>query len=216
MKTRKYIITTALLLILAGALSGFSGTQRTSQTDRAKINQLEQKTLALKGEKTKMTERIYKQALEMDKIISEDNYILDIPLSSVPEDKLVKAVIQAESNGYSKAVSNMGAKGKMQIMPETLRDYNKKHKTNYTEEDLMNPITNEKIGRWYLVDRLPKIIDYKKIPLSLYTVLASYNRGAENVREWIIKQGGEFHAQPKETQNYVKKIYANLGFSLDI
>jgi hypothetical protein len=167
-------------------------------------------------ERPNMTKKIYQQALEMDKIISVDNYILDISLSSVPENKLVEAVIMAESNNNPNAVSKMGAKGKMQIMPETLRDYNKRHKTNYTEEDLMNPIINEEIGREYLFERLPKIIKSKKIPLSLYTVLASYNRGAENVKKWLTHQEGEFYAQPKETQGYVKKIYVDLGFSLDI
>lgn len=214
---RKYLVTTALVLTLAGAFSCFNRLdQRTFQTHRAKINHLEQKLVELKIERPRMTEKIYQQALKLDEIISKDNYIQHIPLSSVSKDELVKSVIKAESNGYPKAVSKMGAKGKMQIMHDTLKDYNKKHKTNYTKRDLMNPIINEKIGRWYLFDGLPEIIKSKKIPLSLYTILASYNRGAENVRKWLMNQDGEFYAQPKETQNYVKKIYADLGFSLDI
>ena len=211
------VVPLVVAMIFTGAFSCFNKLdQKTFQTPRAKTNHLEQKVAEPRTKRPKMTEKIYQQALEMDKAISENHYIKDIPLRFVPKDKLVQAVIKAESNGYSKVVSKMGAKGKMQIMPGTLREYNQINKTNYTEEDLMNPTINEKIGRWYLFKRLPEIIDSKNIPKSLYTLLVSYNRGAENVKKWLANQKGEFHTQPKETQNYVKKIYADLGFSLDV
>ena len=86
-------------IIFTGAFSCFNKLdQRTFQTSKAKINHLEQKLVESKIERPKMTEKIYQQALKLDEMISQDNYIRHIPLSSVSKDELVQAVIKAESN----------------------------------------------------------------------------------------------------------------------
>jgi len=65
--------------------------------------------------------------------------------------RLVLAVIRTESRFYSQAKSQVGAKGLMQIMPETGLWIAKQLKINeYTEDKLYQPPYNIPMGIWYL------------------------------------------------------------------
>ncbi len=102
------------------------------------------------------------------------------------EPELVKAVIKVESDFNPLVVSNKGAQGLMQLMPETARDVG-----------VRNPFEpSESIygGSYYL----RKMLD--SFNLNLDYALAAYNAGPGAVR----KYGG---IPPyTETQNYVKRV----------
>jgi len=99
---------------------------------------------------------------------------------------LVKAIVKAESDFDSDAVSEKGAKGLMQLMPETSRAMGVK--------DANDPRDNVEGGIKYL-SKLLKLFDWQ-VPLAV----AAYNAG-ENA---VIKYGS---VPPyAETQTYVKRV----------
>jgi len=93
---------------------------------------------------------------------------------------LVLAIIRTESRFYSKAHSRMGAKGLMQIMPETGEWIAREMKlADYTEEKLFQPHYNIPMGIWYL-SYLDKVFKG-----DLPKLLASYNAGERKVKKWL-------------------------------
>ncbi len=105
-------------------------------------------------------------------------------LYNVPE-ALIAAVIRAESNFNAKAVSPMGAKGAMQIMPSTGSYFGL---VNFFDAE-----ANVKVGTEYLAQLLQEFS-------GLHLALAAYNAGPQRVRD--------FKGVPpyKETQNYVRQV----------
>lgn len=105
---------------------------------------------------------------------------------------LVHAVISAESGYNPKAVSRTGARGMMQLMPDTAR--------RYGVQDSMDPIENIHGGVKYLRDLLAMF----KGRMDL--AIAAYNAG-ENA---VLRSGG---IPPyAETRSYVPRV---LGFYRD-
>ncbi|MFK5926029.1 MAG: lytic transglycosylase domain-containing protein [Desulfuromusa sp.] len=115
------------------------------------------------------------------------NSLIELSAQRYHLDKaLIKAVIKVESDFNPKVVSNKGAQGLMQLMPDTAR-----------EVGVQNPFDpSESIhgGSLYLrkmLDSFDSNLDY---------ALAAYNAGPNAVR----KHGG---IPPfEETQNYVKRV----------
>jgi Rod binding domain-containing protein len=104
---------------------------------------------------------------------------------------LIQAVIVQESGGNSKAVSEKGAKGLMQLTDGTARDLG--------VTDPFDPVQNIFGGARYLAGLL------KTFGGNLELALASYNAGAGTVR----RHGG---IPPfKETREYVAKIKRSLA-----
>ena len=100
---------------------------------------------------------------------------------------LINGVIRAESNFQVKAVSQAGAQGLMQLMPDTARELGVKNPFNIEE--------NIDGGSRYL----RKMLDSFGGDLKL--ALAAYNAGPEAV----IKYGGKVPPY-RETQQYVKRV----------
>jgi hypothetical protein len=98
--------------------------------------------------------------------------------------ELVHAVVLAESNYRPRATSPVGARGLMQVMPSTARDFGIRN--------LYDPQSNLEAGVRYLKQLLSRF--------DLTRALAAYNAGPANVQ----KYGG---VPPfAETQLYVKKV----------
>ena len=125
------------------------------------------------------------------------------------EENVIYAVIKAESNFESQAVSNRDAIGLMQIVEETAIDVAKKNNididTENIEEEILDVDNNINIGTKYLSTLLTQ---YGNIEVAL----AAYNAGIGTVNNWIEKQviqadGSDIENIPyKETNNYVRKI----------
>ena len=100
---------------------------------------------------------------------------------------LIKAIIMAESGYNTQAVSKKGAKGLMQLMPETAQSLG--------VEDIFNPQQNITGGVQYFKQMVNKFNGDVKL------ALAAYNAGSRNVRN--------YNGVPpfKATHSYIKKVF---------
>ena len=120
---------------------------------------------------------------------------------------LVIAVIREESKFFSQSESHKGAKGLMQLMPNTAQSIAESlgDKT-YKEEDLLNPEKNIQYGTWYLASL------QKAFANNTTLVTAAYNGGRGHVQEWI--NSGQIDLNNinlqdipfKETRDYVGRV----------
>jgi soluble lytic murein transglycosylase len=120
---------------------------------------------------------------------------------------LIAAVIYTESR-FRDQTSHAGAKGLMQIMPETA-DYiaRKSGGTRFTRADLATPQINIAYGTWYLRYLLDKYHG------NTILTLAAYNAGEGKVDQWwreAADNGERFrvadHIPFEETRNYVDRV----------
>ncbi len=118
---------------------------------------------------------------------------------------LVASIINAESRFEATAISSKGAIGLMQIMPDTAKFVSEKLNINYSEEILLEPSMNIKIGCYYL--------NYLKNKFtSDEAMLCAYNAGEGVVRAWLKDKqysidGVNLIKIPySQTSSYVKKI----------
>lgn len=119
---------------------------------------------------------------------------------------LVAAVIRTESRFRADATSGQGARGLMQIMPETGEWAARQLKLRYSPALLYDPDFNIRLGCWYL-DNLRQ-----EFGGDLVLALAAYNGGRTNVMKWLQENQwtGE-HATLeqipfKETRLYVARV----------
>ena len=118
------------------------------------------------------------------------------------------ALIMAESNWNPRALSPVGARGLMQLMPETGRRVAQGMGVSLASDDqLFDTVTNLKLGIMYLRDLLQRF--EQQLPLAA----ASYNAGEEEVGKWWARRGDmdmeEFIANIpfRETRQYVQRIF---------
>jgi len=103
--------------------------------------------------------------------------------------RLLHAVIEQESNYQARARSKKGAKGLMQLMPDTARQYGVRNS--------YDPKANLEAGVRHLKDLMSRL----ELPLAL----AAYNAGEATIKRY----GG---VPPyAETQNYVRSILRRVG-----
>lgn len=124
---------------------------------------------------------------------------------------LVAAVIREESKFNPEAVSNRGARGLMQIMPDTGRwAAQQMGLEGFGEEMLFDPRVNIQIGTWYL-SSLSKEFE-GQVPV----IIAAYNGGRGNVSTWLrtgIWDGtyeGRGDIPYTETRAFVEKVLDSL------
>jgi len=135
------------------------------------------------------TDRRYKLFIpsSISPSVRYDRIIREVSARYRVDSDLVRAVIKVESDFNPLVVSKKGARGLMQLMPETAQDMKVKN--------VFNPRENIEGGVKYL-RRLLDMFD-NDLPLTL----AAYNAGENVVKEYN-------HQIPpyKETKNYIKKV----------
>jgi soluble lytic murein transglycosylase len=135
---------------------------------------------------------------------------------SLGDDALPALVIQAESGGDPLAVSPKGARGLMQLMPDTAKEMAQELGIPYSEERLTaDPQYNMALGTAYLNKMLGRYGGNKTL------ALAAYNAGPGSVDGWLKENGdprkGEISEQEfidkipfKETREYTGKIVGQM------
>lgn len=126
---------------------------------------------------------------------------------------LVLAVIWQESRFNPKAHSPVGARGLMQVMPDTARGM------GYNPDQMWNPKYALEAGVKYLRNAAKYLklnIDLSDIsetaPNKIKALLASYNAGCGAVSKWLRQQGADLVRIPyAETRHYVQVIGAKLA-----
>ena len=134
-----------------------------------------------------------------------------------PEHALVLSLIRQESAFHADAVSSVGAKGLMQLMPATAAQIAKalkvafKKKDNLSAQLTANPALNIKLGSAYVGDLLS---DFNG---SYVLTAAAYNAGPGRVRHWVKDMGDPRGSEVDpidwiesipyyETRDYVQRV----------
>ncbi len=119
------------------------------------------------------------------------------------------AVIKTESSFNKDAVSDVGAKGLTQIMPDTFKWLKSKTGESLPENALFQPETSIKYGGFLLSYLLEEFENPK-------TALAAYHAGITRVNEWLenpeySKDGETLYNIPYEsTALYTEKVLKNV------
>lgn len=123
---------------------------------------------------------------------------------------LILGVILAESKFKENAQSVHGARGLMQIMPETAKWIARQIEDDgFSEDKLYNPKMNIKYGTWYLSELKEEFHGNEIL------ALAAYNAGRGNVHEWMKEYGWDMNFNDykqipfPETREYVKNVLKN-------
>ena len=127
---------------------------------------------------------------------------------------LIYLVMQAESGFNHRAVSRVGARGLMQLMPTTASYIarSSKYKKQEGMQKLMDPETNLDLGQKYLED----LLGDKNVRNDLLSLLVAYNAGPGNLARW--KKSWPHVQDPllfielipsSETRAYVERVLAN-------
>lgn len=126
---------------------------------------------------------------------------------------LVAAVIRAESNFWTWAVSRKNARGLMQLTTPTGRWVAEQvGMANFEEQTLHDPESNITLGCWYLSHLLA---EYRgQLPVAL----AAWNGGRGNVDGWL--QSGRWSGRLDdisqipfaETRTFVPRVLSNLAW----
>lgn len=112
------------------------------------------------------------------------------------------AIVALIESGNNPAAYNedSGATGLYQITAVCLADYNQYHRGREMDiGEMYNPGECEKVAAWYLLVRIPQLLDHYGLQITPDNILFAYNAGIGKVRKGIM---------PKETKNYIKKYHA--------
>ncbi|TNE34058.1 MAG: lytic transglycosylase domain-containing protein, partial [Alphaproteobacteria bacterium] len=132
------------------------------------------------------------------------------------EQPLIYAITRQESAFAADAVSHVGARGLMQLMPGTAKVVSRRLNVNYEKRLLTDdPGYNTLLGSSYLAGL---ISDFDG---SYVLAIAAYNAGPANVRRWIKDWGDPRTSEIdmvdwielipySETRNYVQRVLENL------
>lgn len=144
--------------------------------------------------------------------IKYSNYIYEYSKQYELDPYFIAAIIKTESNYNPKAKSSKDAYGLMQVTSSTGTFIAEALKIkNFNKEKLYDPEYNINIGCWYLSS-------LKKEFKNTNVVVAAYNGGRGNVRQWLnnpqYSADGETlkYIPFSETDRYVKKVntYYNI------
>lgn len=124
--------------------------------------------------------------------------------------ELIYAIMRQESEFLPWATSRVGARGLMQVMPETAREVCASRKVEPPIlRQMYLPEKSVLYGAWHLEDLMKRL---GRIPL----VIAAYNAGPEAVERWTRERSLNpidvfiEEISYTETRRYVKKVLTNL------
>jgi len=153
----------------------------------SRTNQPESEIMRMARETTESTD----SSVEIAEIVEIEAHIREVAVRYEIPPILVAAIVEAESEFNPRAVSRRGARGLMQLMPETA--------TSLRVSDTFDPYENIEGG----VRHLRRLMDRYRGNLPL--VLAAYNAGEQAVMVY----GG---VPPyRETRRYVNRILRRIG-----
>lgn len=117
---------------------------------------------------------------------------------------VVYAVIKCESGFNPDAVSSAGAKGLMQLMPETFSWLCLNSGSEYTPEMILDPDANINMGVYYLSWLKSRFGSWE-------LVWAAYNAGHNRVKKWtedptLFANGKLVKIPIEETAEYVERV----------
>lgn len=121
------------------------------------------------------------------------------------EPAFVAGVIYTESKYRPDAVSRAGARGLMQIMPQTGEEIAEALGEPFSVDNLFDPETSVRYGCFYLREQLDRFGQNKA------AALAAYNAGPNKAAQWLSEYGldsrGRIAYIPyEETRNYVNRV----------
>jgi soluble lytic murein transglycosylase len=132
-----------------------------------------------------------------------------------PETALVLGLTRQESEFDPEAMSSVGARGLMQLMPATAKLTARQHGLQYGDKsDLLTPSVNMQLGMAHVSDLLSDLGG------SYILSIASYNAGQGRINQWISTYGDPRSTNAdaidwieripfSETRNYVQRVIEN-------
>jgi hypothetical protein len=153
----------------------------------SRTNQPESEIMRMARETTESTD----SSVEIAEIVEIEAHIREVAVRYEIQPILVAAIVEAESEFNPRAVSRRGARGLMQLMPETA--------TSLRVSDTFDPYENIEGG----VRHLRRLMDRYRGNLPL--VLAAYNAGEQAV---MVYRGVPPYP---ETRRYVSRILRRIG-----
>lgn len=139
--------------------------------------------------------------------------VIEVPPEHMPSWSIIHAIARQESQFDRAAVSRVGARGLMQLMPATARGTAPRAGLTYSESRLNEPAYNIALGATYF-SRLMTAYGG-----SYVLAVAAYNAGPGNVNRWLRTLGDPrqdrdvldwIEAIPfSETRNYVQRVLEN-------
>lgn len=127
------------------------------------------------------------------------SYRGDIKQLVAQQPPIIQAMIEQESSKIPTAVSPKGARGLMQVMPDTGAEVAKK--IGLENYDPFNPEHSIRVGTAYFQELL------QRYDGNLRHALAAYNWGMGNFEKYLAGKKG----MPKETRDYITKITKNYS-----
>ncbi len=131
------------------------------------------------------------------------------------DEPFLYGVIKAESGFNKDAVSEVGAMGLTQIMPDTFKWLKSKTGENLPEESLFEPKVSIKYGGFFLEYLLEEFGNPA-------TAVAAYHAGLNKVKEWLenpeYSEDGEtlYNIPYESTSQYVKAVLKNTNIYIDL
>jgi soluble lytic murein transglycosylase len=125
--------------------------------------------------------------------------------------ELIAGIVFSESGFKQYSISNKGALGLMQLMPNTASWLCETMNIPYNQDLLFNPLYNLDIGAFYLSYLIEKFEETN-------VVLAAYNAGEGNVLEWLNNteysiDGKKLITTPfKQTNFFIAKVNDAMAY----
>lgn len=164
--------------------------------------------------------RVAKRGLQKNVAVYDIAYpTMSVPAyrgnGSPPETALVLGLTRQESEFDPEAMSSVGARGLMQLMPATAKLTARRHGLSYGDKgDLLTPSVNMQLGMAHVSDLLSDLGG------SYVLSIASYNAGQGRINQWVSTYGDPRATNAdmidwieripfSETRNYVQRVIEN-------